>query len=153
MLLKSDVLESYIAKDFTIVIVYTAISQKTDSYGDSIFWAKNVSASAIHSQIVEVHGEEAISRQHVAKWCHYFQSDRCRKPQYGRERPAKINPEINTAQIEEMILNNRRVTLSVIPSELELSYGSVQHIVSDELQKHLPRPGSMDRDLISTKTG
>ncbi|GBO27530.1 hypothetical protein AVEN_225981-1 [Araneus ventricosus] len=39
-------------------------------------WTKNVSTSEIHSQIVEVYGEEAISRQHVAKFCRSFQSDR-----------------------------------------------------------------------------
>lgn len=39
-------------------------------------WAKNVSASKIHSQIVEVNGEEAMSRQLVAKWCRSFQSYR-----------------------------------------------------------------------------
>ncbi|GFU70550.1 hypothetical protein TNCV_2512061 [Trichonephila clavipes] len=30
-------------------------------------WAKNVSASDIHSKIVHVYGEEAMNRQHVAK--------------------------------------------------------------------------------------
>ncbi|GFW81177.1 hypothetical protein TNCV_4805451 [Trichonephila clavipes] len=39
-------------------------------------WAMNVSASDIHSQIVEVYGEESISRQLVAKRCHSFQSGR-----------------------------------------------------------------------------
>ncbi|GFX14255.1 histone-lysine N-methyltransferase SETMAR [Trichonephila clavipes] len=38
--------------------------------------AKNVSVSVIHSQIVEIYGEEAISKQHVAKRCHSFQSGR-----------------------------------------------------------------------------
>ncbi|GFY25279.1 hypothetical protein TNCV_2483991 [Trichonephila clavipes] len=39
-------------------------------------WTKNVSASDIQSQIMEVNGEEAMRRQRVAKWYHYFQSDR-----------------------------------------------------------------------------
>ncbi|GFT69374.1 histone-lysine N-methyltransferase SETMAR [Trichonephila clavipes] len=39
-------------------------------------WAKNVSASDIHIQIVEVYGEKAMSRQHVAKWCLSFQSEK-----------------------------------------------------------------------------
>ncbi|GFU27169.1 hypothetical protein TNCV_775851 [Trichonephila clavipes] len=37
---------------------------------------KNVSPSDIHSQIVKVYGEEAMSRQHEAKWCPSFQSSR-----------------------------------------------------------------------------
>ncbi|GFX53941.1 histone-lysine N-methyltransferase SETMAR [Trichonephila clavipes] len=39
-------------------------------------WSKNVSASNIQSQIVEIYGEEAMSRQHIAKWHHSFQSGR-----------------------------------------------------------------------------
>ncbi|GFW01663.1 histone-lysine N-methyltransferase SETMAR [Trichonephila clavipes] len=39
-------------------------------------WANNVSASDINSQIEEVYGEEAMSIQHVAKWCQSFQSGR-----------------------------------------------------------------------------
>ncbi|GFV77059.1 hypothetical protein TNCV_691271 [Trichonephila clavipes] len=37
-------------------------------------WTKNVSASDIHSQIEEVYGEEAMRKQHAAKWyntCHH----------------------------------------------------------------------------------
>ncbi|GFT67230.1 transposable element Tcb1 transposase [Trichonephila clavipes] len=61
--------------------------------------------------------------------------------------------------IEEKVQNDRRVTLSEISSELGLSCGRVQHIVSDVLRysktvlgKHPPRPGSIYRNLISTKT-
>ncbi|GFU64467.1 histone-lysine N-methyltransferase SETMAR [Trichonephila clavipes] len=95
-------------------------------------WAKNVSASEIHSQFAEVYVDEAMNRQHVVKWCHSFQSGKteCRKLQYGRERTAKSFTE----QIDEMIQNNRRVTLREISSELRLSYGSVQHTISDVLR-------------------
>ncbi|GFX85191.1 hypothetical protein TNCV_1647381 [Trichonephila clavipes] len=41
-----------------------------------LLWAKNVSTSEILSQIEELFGEEAMSRQHVVKWCHSFQSGR-----------------------------------------------------------------------------
>ncbi|GFT67170.1 hypothetical protein TNCV_783231 [Trichonephila clavipes] len=82
----------------------------------------------IHNKIVKVYGKEAMNRQHVAKWCHSFQSDR--QPQYGRERPTKFF----TARIEEMIQNNRWVILSEISSELGLRYGSVQQVISDELR-------------------
>ncbi|GFX27123.1 uncharacterized protein TNCV_440291 [Trichonephila clavipes] len=53
----------------------------------------------------------------------------CRKPQYGKEWSAKFF----TARIEEMIQNDQRATVSEISSELCLSYGRVQHIVSDVL--------------------
>ncbi|GFX94511.1 uncharacterized protein TNCV_3087401 [Trichonephila clavipes] len=78
----------------------------------------------------------------------------------GSGRPSSSTVVINTARIEEMIQNSRWVTFSEISSELQLSFGSVHHIVCDVLRysktvlrKHPPRSGSIDRDLISTKTG
>ncbi|GFV05224.1 hypothetical protein TNCV_224371 [Trichonephila clavipes] len=48
--------------------------------------------------------------------------------------PCSSTTEITTARIGEMIQNDRRVTLLEISSELGLSYGSMQHIVSDVLR-------------------
>ncbi|GIY82216.1 histone-lysine N-methyltransferase SETMAR [Caerostris darwini] len=100
-------------------------------------WAKNVSASDIHSQIVDVYGEEAMSRQHVAEWCRSFQSGRQdveNRTMAGRDRSSSSMTEINTARVEEMIQIDLRATLREISSELRLSFGSVQHIVSDVLR-------------------
>lgn len=38
--------------------------------------ARNVSAAEIHRQLVEVYGEEAMSRQSVVNWCSGFKSGR-----------------------------------------------------------------------------
>ncbi|GFW17879.1 uncharacterized protein TNCV_1134791 [Trichonephila clavipes] len=113
-------------------------------------WAKNVSVSA-------------MSRQHVAKLSHSFQSGRQdveSRNMTGSSRPSSSVTEMTTAGIGEMIQNDRRVNLLEISSDLGLSYGSVQHVVSDVLgysktvlRNHPPRPGSMDKDLISTKMG
>ncbi|GFU04615.1 hypothetical protein TNCV_4377011 [Trichonephila clavipes] len=68
--------------------------------------ATNVSTSPIHTQIVEVYGEEAMSRQRVAKWCHSFQSGThgIENPKMaGSGRPSSSKGEINSARIEEMI--------------------------------------------------
>ncbi|GFV78881.1 hypothetical protein TNCV_4079811 [Trichonephila clavipes] len=61
-------------------------------------WVNNVSASDIHSQIVEVYGEEAMSRQHLVKWCRYFQSARQdvnNRNMAGSCRPSSLTTEIN----------------------------------------------------------
>ncbi|GFT34569.1 hypothetical protein TNCV_4125271 [Trichonephila clavipes] len=52
------------------------------------------------------------------------------KPQYDREQPANFFK----ARIEEMIQNDRQVTLSEILSELGLRYGSLPHIIFDVLR-------------------
>ncbi|GBM75478.1 hypothetical protein AVEN_54078-1 [Araneus ventricosus] len=56
-------------------------------------WTNNVSTSEIHSQIVEVYGEEAISR-HVAKFCHSFQSGREDVGNRNREASGRPNPDL-----------------------------------------------------------
>ncbi|GIY78641.1 histone-lysine N-methyltransferase SETMAR [Caerostris darwini] len=99
-------------------------------------WAKNMSSFDIHSQIVEVHGKEAMSIQNVAKWCRSFQSGRQdveSRNMAGSGRASSSTTETNTARVEEMIQNDRRVTLREILSELGLNFGNVQHIVSDVL--------------------
>ncbi|GFU35341.1 hypothetical protein TNCV_2143781 [Trichonephila clavipes] len=67
----------------------------------------------------------------------------------GSGRPSSSMAEINTARIEEMIQNDRWVTLSEISPELRLC---AYHFCCAALFQP-PRPGSMDMDLISTKTG
>ncbi|GFV57027.1 hypothetical protein TNCV_2931501 [Trichonephila clavipes] len=69
-----------------------------------LLWAKNVSASNVHSR-------QDVENRNMS------------------ELPAKFF----TARIEEMIQNDKRVTLSEVSSELELIYGNVEHIVSDVL--------------------
>ncbi|GFX14463.1 hypothetical protein TNCV_1616461 [Trichonephila clavipes] len=49
---------------------------------------------------------------------------------YGSERP----PCSSMHEIEEMIQNDQRVILSEISSDLRLSYGTMQHIISDVLR-------------------
>ncbi|GFW53700.1 hypothetical protein TNCV_4816001 [Trichonephila clavipes] len=58
-------------------------------------------------KIVEVYGEEAMSRQHVAKWCRSFHSGRgMSKTANGRrDRPSSSTTETITARVEEMIQN------------------------------------------------
>ncbi|GFW46233.1 histone-lysine N-methyltransferase SETMAR [Trichonephila clavipes] len=83
-----------------------------------------------------------MSRQYVAKLYHCFQSSRQdveNRNMAESGRPSSSMAEINTARVEEMIQNDRRITLSEISSELRLSYGSVQHIVSDVLRCDIPR--------------
>ncbi|GFS81889.1 histone-lysine N-methyltransferase SETMAR [Nephila pilipes] len=99
-------------------------------------WAKN-GASEIHRQIVEVYGDKAMSRQQVAKWCRSFQAGREHVENRNMEasgRPSSSRTDINTARVEEIIQRDRRVTVREIASELDLSYGNVQRIVTAELR-------------------
>ncbi|GFU22986.1 histone-lysine N-methyltransferase SETMAR [Nephila pilipes] len=49
-------------------------------------------------------------------------------------RPSSSRMDINTARVVEIIQRDRRLTVREIASELGLSYGNVQCIVTDELR-------------------
>ncbi|XP_035215289.1 uncharacterized protein LOC118188881 [Stegodyphus dumicola] len=100
-------------------------------------WAKNVAASEIHRQIVEVYGDKAMSRQQVARWCRSYQAGREHVENRNMEasgRRSSSRTDIKTARAEEIIQRDQRVTVREIASELDLSYGNVQRIVTDELR-------------------
>ncbi|GFT04012.1 histone-lysine N-methyltransferase SETMAR [Nephila pilipes] len=78
-----------------------------------------------------------MSRQQVAKWCRSFQAGREHVENSNMEvsgLPSFSRTDINTARVEEIIQRDRRVTVCEIASELDLSYGNVQRIVTDELR-------------------
>lgn len=65
-----------------------------------------------------------------------FQSDREDVKSHNESggRLNSLTTEINIVRVEEIIQNDRRVTVHTIASELGLSYGTLQHIISDMLQ-------------------
>ncbi|GFV61925.1 uncharacterized protein TNCV_4107291 [Trichonephila clavipes] len=91
-------------------------------------WAKNVSASA-------------MSRQHVAKLCHSFLSGRREVKSRSMTEMVRLSSSTTEMNDGEMIQNGLRVTMREILSELGLSYGKVQYIVSNvpRYSKTLPR--------------
>ena len=75
-------------------------------------WEKKFSASEIYSQILEVYGKEAMSKQHVEIWCRSFKADREDVENHNSAASGRLSSamtEINTDQIKEMIQNEQRV--------------------------------------------
>lgn len=99
--------------------------------------AKKVSPIDIYRQLVEVYGEKCMDIKNVRKWCREFSEGRKNvhdEPRSGR--PSL--PESTAARIDEMVRNNRRITLHEIREGLneECGYFSVQNIVSEVLGYH-----------------
>ncbi|GFT76625.1 histone-lysine N-methyltransferase SETMAR [Nephila pilipes] len=68
-------------------------------------WAKNMVASKIHRQIVEVYGDKAMSRQQVAKWCSSFQAGMEHVENRNMEasgRPSSSRTDINQRRIKRL---------------------------------------------------
>ncbi|KAJ8958100.1 hypothetical protein NQ318_006028 [Aromia moschata] len=96
--------------------------------------AEKVSPIEIHYQLVEVYGEKCMDVKNVRKWCREFSEGR--ENVHDEQRSGRPSfPDSQTTQIEEMVRNNRRITLYEIvegPNE-ECSYFTVQNIVSEVL--------------------
>ncbi|GFT48314.1 histone-lysine N-methyltransferase SETMAR [Nephila pilipes] len=78
-----------------------------------------------------------MSRQQLAKLCRSFQAGREHVENRNMEasgRPSSSRTNSNTARVEEIFQRDRRVTVRKIASKLDLSYGNIQHIVTDELR-------------------
>ncbi|XP_035205247.1 histone-lysine N-methyltransferase SETMAR-like, partial [Stegodyphus dumicola] len=89
------------------------------------FWcAKMCNCTEIYGQLHEVYGENAMSRQAIAKWCTMFENGRTdiEDAEYeGRPSTATIS-EI-AARVNECKLANRRITIDEISNELDITHG------------------------------
>jgi hypothetical protein len=66
--------------------------------------ARHVSAAEIHRQLVEVYGEEVMSRQSVAKWCAHFKAGRVGTTDNERsERPTTASTPENKGRVEAAV--------------------------------------------------
>ncbi|UYV63250.1 hypothetical protein LAZ67_2003551 [Cordylochernes scorpioides] len=88
----------------------------------------------IHRQLVEVYGEMCMDVKNVRKGCREFSEGR--ENVHDEKRSGRPSlPESTVARIDEMVLNNRRITLHEIMEGLneECGYFYVQNIVSEVL--------------------
>ena len=91
-------------------------------------------ATVIHKRLVAVYGESAPNYSTVTRWFNEFKRGRRSvedDPRSGRPSDA-VNPT-SIAAVEKIILQNRRVKVSEIAKELEISVGSVENIIHEHL--------------------
>ncbi|GBO36115.1 hypothetical protein AVEN_247461-1 [Araneus ventricosus] len=75
-------------------------------------WAKRCNCTEIYRQLHEVYGENATSRQAIAKWCSMFENGRTDIDYAEREgRPSTATNSGIAARVKEIILAKRRVAI------------------------------------------
>ncbi|XP_035227854.1 histone-lysine N-methyltransferase SETMAR-like [Stegodyphus dumicola] len=83
----------------------------------------------------EVYGENAKSRQAIAKWCNMFEKGHTDIDDAECEgRPSTATNLEIAARMNECILASRRITIDGILNELDISHGSVHKIIADHLK-------------------
>ncbi|PNF29610.1 hypothetical protein B7P43_G01634 [Cryptotermes secundus] len=91
----------------------------------------------IYRRVKFQYGDACLSQQQVYEWSRKFANGVTSvedAPRLGQAHRV-VTPE-NTAAVEAIVRENRRVTLNEIAASLNISHGSARHIVHDMLQFH-----------------
>ena len=97
--------------------------------------AEGVPPSEICSRIQAQFGEKSLSQARVYSWAKEFREgrDRVENQPHPRRPRTSITSE-NVTRVEQLILDNRRITVREISEAVGISVGSVEDIVHKELQ-------------------
>lgn len=90
------------------------------------------SAAEIHMRLKNVYGDSVIDVSNVRRWVKKFREGETEiedKPRCGRP-STSVNVE-NEELVDDMIRGNRRITIAEIEDTLEVSYGSVQTMITE----------------------
>jgi transposase len=77
--------------------------------------AKQKSPKEIHKEVVEVYGENVISRKQVSEWCNQFKEGRTSLPDAERAgRPTNACNAVSERRDEQLLLADRRIKVKEI---------------------------------------
>jgi [histone H3]-lysine36 N-dimethyltransferase SETMAR len=88
--------------------------------------------SEIHDRLSRVFGDDCLSRTQVFEWCRRFSEGHSSIDDTDRPgRPLSACSEENVARVEELVNNDRRVTVEEVAEGAGISVGSAHHILHD----------------------
>lgn len=91
------------------------------------------SAKETHEMLKLVYGDAAVTRKTVYKWFERFRGG-CESVEDERSgRPSTSKTQENVERVSEIIRSNRQLTIREISEDLNISYGSVQSILTTDL--------------------
>jgi histone-lysine N-methyltransferase SETMAR len=112
-------------------------------------------ATGTHEMLVKVYGDAAVSRKTVYKWYERFRGGaESTEDEQRSGRPSTSTTDENVSKINEMILANRRLTIREISNALNISFDSVQLVLTKNLYmrrvsaKFVPRRLSQEQEEL-----
>lgn len=98
-------------------------------------WLEKKNRSEIYRHVTKTYGSKVISRQAIGKWCKQFENGRSdMTDEYRSGRPTNAVTDEHIMRINELIRENRRITVDEIAYDLNISHGSVHNIIQNRLQ-------------------
>lgn len=95
---------------------------------------EQVPATEIHDRLQKQYGDDVLSYRAVTYWASQFRRGRVSVRDDERSgRPVDVTTEENVAKVEKLVMENRRVKISELQEETGLSYGTVSHVLHDQL--------------------
>jgi len=81
-----------------------------------------------------IYGDTAMTMKTGFKWFELFRNG-CETVEYEKRtgRPSTLKTQENAERVSEIIRSNRRLTMREISKDLYISYGSVQNILTTDL--------------------
>jgi transposase len=91
-------------------------------------------ATETHEMVVRVYGDAAVSRKAVYKWRERFRGG-AESAEGGQRsgRPSTSTIDENVSKINEMIRENRKLTIRQISNALNISFASMQLVLTKNL--------------------
>jgi len=87
-----------------------------------------------YAKLQKVYEDECMSRARVYEWFKRFQDGRTSvESDESSGRPVASKTEKNIEDVRSVVRGNRRITIREVSEELNISYGSVQSIVTEDL--------------------
>lgn len=93
--------------------------------------AEGVAPIDIYRRLTNVYGAEAVDVSTVRRWVRRFESgdtDMCDKPRSGRPRTA--NNDENEERLDQLIRENRRITINEMRAKLDVGVGALEAMLS-----------------------
>ena len=92
------------------------------------------SFTEIRDDLHKVYGDSCLVNSAISKWMRHFKDSReSSEDDKHTGRPVTITTEKKVAEIQEFILEDRRVTVETVVRHFDISYGTAQDIMTNKL--------------------
>ncbi|KAG8227149.1 hypothetical protein J437_LFUL001693 [Ladona fulva] len=98
-------------------------------------WAKGLSTEEVHREMHPMYGDNCLSRKAVCNWIQMLNKGRENIRDRERPgRPAEVSTEATVQRVEQIIRNDRRVTINDVARAVGCSHGTAYNIMHEQLK-------------------